>query len=67
MLVVEQIKKFRDNNDNIIGYRLRDFTPNGTKIHQIGLTPDYEVELPDVKEEKDFVDTQLNKAKELLK
>lgn len=30
MLVVEQIKKFRDNNDNIIGYRLRDFTPNGT-------------------------------------
>ena len=43
------------------------FTPKGTKIHQIGLTPDYEVELPDVKEKEDFVDTQLNKAKELLK
>ena len=44
------------------------FTPNGTKIHEIGLKPDYEVELPeDVKDEKDFVDTQLDKAKEILK
>lgn len=43
------------------------YTPNGTKIHQIGLKPDYEVELPEVKEEKDFVDTQLDKAKEILK
>ena len=43
------------------------YTPNETKIHEIGIKPDYEVELPqDVKDEKDFVDTQLNKAKELL-
>lgn len=28
MLVVEQIAKFRDEHGNIIGYRLRDFTPN---------------------------------------
>ena len=43
------------------------YTPNGTKIHEIGLKPDYEVELPEVKDEKDFVDTQLEKAKEILK
>lgn len=43
------------------------YTPNGTKIHKIGLKPDYEVELPEVKDEKDFVDTQLEKAKEILK
>lgn len=28
MLIVEQIAKFRDEHGNIIGYRLRDFTPN---------------------------------------
>ena len=44
------------------------FTPTGTKIHEIGLKPDYEVELPEeIKDEKDFVDTQLEKAKEVLK
>lgn len=42
------------------------FTPNETKIHKIGIKPDYEVELPEVEDEKDFVDTQLNKAKEIL-
>ncbi|MBR3697550.1 MAG: S41 family peptidase [Clostridia bacterium] len=43
------------------------YTPNGTKIHEIGLEPDVKVELPDIEDEKDFVDTQLNKAIELLK
>lgn len=43
------------------------YTPNETKIHGIGLKPDYEVEIPEYKDENDFVDTQLNKAKELLK
>ena len=43
------------------------YTPNGTKIHKIGLKPDVEVELPEVEDEKDFVDTQLNRAKEILK
>ena len=43
------------------------YTPNGTEIHKIGLKPDYEVELPEVEDEKDFVDTQLEKAKEILK
>lgn len=43
------------------------YTPNETKIHEIGLKPDYEVEIPEYKDEKDFVDSQLNKAKELLK
>lgn len=43
------------------------FTPNKTQINKVGITPDYEVELPEVENEKDFVDTQLNKAKELLK
>ena len=39
------------------------FTPNENKINKIGVEPDYEVEL-DVENE---VDTQLNKAIELLK
>lgn len=43
------------------------FTPSGTKIHEIGLKPDYEVELPEVEKEEDFVDSQLNKAQEILK
>lgn len=43
------------------------FTPKGTKIHEIGLEPDYEVELPEVEKEEDFVDSQLNKALEILK
>lgn len=39
------------------------FTPKENKINKIGITPDYEVEL-DV---ENMVDTQLNKAIELLK
>ena len=39
------------------------FTPNENKINKIGVAPDYEVEL-DV---ENMVDTQLNKAIELLK
>ena len=39
------------------------FTPTEQKINKVGITPDYEVDLPeDLKE-----DTQLNKAIELLK
>lgn len=43
------------------------FTPNETKIHKVGIEPDYPVEL--VKEEKDQeeIDEQLDKAVELLK
>lgn len=43
------------------------FTPNETKIHKVGIEPDYTIEL--IKEEKDQqeVDEQLNKAIELLK
>ena len=43
------------------------FTPNETKINKEGIKPDYEVELPEVENEEDFEDTQLNKALELLK
>lgn len=43
------------------------FTPKRTKINKTGIKPDFEVELPEVEKEEDFVDTQLNKAKELLK
>jgi carboxyl-terminal processing protease len=43
------------------------YTPNETKINKIGITPDYEIELEDVENEEDFVDTQLNKAIEILK
>lgn len=43
------------------------FTPNETKINKEGITPDYEVELEEVENEEDFVDTQLNKALEILK
>ena len=37
------------------------YTPNRNKINEIGITPDYEVEL------SDETDTQLKKAIELLK
>lgn len=49
------------------------FTPNGTSIHEVGVEPDYKIELPeeyrdsyasDIPEGKD---TQLNKAIEILK
>lgn len=43
------------------------FTPNENKIHKTGITPDYEVELPDVENDEEFEDTQLNKALEILK
>lgn len=43
------------------------FTPNENKIHKTGITPDYEVELPDVESDQEFEDTQLNKALEILK
>lgn len=43
------------------------FTPNGTKINKEGIVPDIEVELEKVEKEEDFVDTQLNKALEILK
>ena len=42
------------------------FTPSNTKINEIGITPDYEIDLPEVSSDEDFVDTQLNKAKEIL-
>jgi carboxyl-terminal processing protease len=41
------------------------FTPNETKIQKVGITPDYEVELPE--DENDKTDTQLEKAKSVLK
>ena len=42
------------------------FTPNETKINQVGIEPDYIVELPS-KDSGNTNDTQLDKAKELLK
>ena len=41
------------------------YTPNNTRIHEIGINPDYEVELPE--DANDDTDTQLEKAKEILK
>ena len=48
------------------------FTPKGTEIHKIGITPDYEVPLPEGDHGMyDFADTehdvQLNKALEVMK
>lgn len=40
-------------------------TPNGTKIHEVGITPDYEVE--DSRKENSETDAQLEKAKSVLK
>ena len=42
------------------------FTPKETKINQVGIEPDYTVELPS-KDSGNTTDTQLEKAKELLK
>ena len=45
------------------------YTPNKTKINKVGITPDYEVllETSITREPTDSNDTQLNKAKEILK
>ena len=45
------------------------YTPNKTKINKVGITPDYEVllETSITREPTDANDTQLNKAKEILK
>ena len=46
------------------------FTPNHNKIHEIGITPDVEMDLPEGKtlyDVEDKEDTQLQKAIELLK
>ena len=45
------------------------YTPNKTKINKVGITPDYEIllETSITREPTDANDTQLNKAKEILK
>lgn len=49
------------------------YTPNGISIHEVGVEPDFKVELPEqykenyISEIPDGEDTQLNKALELLK
>ena len=45
------------------------YTPNKTKINKVGITPDYELllETSITREPTDANDTQLNKAKEILK
>ena len=43
----------------------RYYTPSGDYIHEKGITPDYEVEL-DSKKAEEGIDTQLEKAKEVL-
>jgi carboxyl-terminal processing protease len=47
------------------------YTPLGKSINEIGITPDYEIELEIITNEKDeiieIIDTQFNKAVELLK
>ena len=46
------------------------YTPNGTSIHEVGITPDYEVELPEEYAQQTNIpaeaDTQLQKAVEVL-
>ena len=46
------------------------YTPNGTSIHGVGITPDYEVELPEEYAQQTNIpaeaDTQLQKAMEVL-
>ncbi len=46
------------------------YTPNGTSIHGVGITPDYEVELPEKYAQQTNIpaeaDTQLQKAVEVL-
>lgn len=44
------------------------YTPNKNKINKVGITPDYEVELDEelTSEDGTIVDTQLEKAKEIL-
>ena len=43
------------------------FTPNGINIHGVGIEPDVEVEYDSEAYAKDKTDTQLNKAKEVMK
>jgi len=45
------------------------YTPNNEKINKIGISPDYEVELPEADEnsEEEMTDTQLEAAKAILK
>ena len=44
------------------------YTPNETKINKLGITPDYEVKIDtDVEDGEEIVDSQLEKAVELLK
>lgn len=43
------------------------FSPSGEAIHEVGVTPDYVVELPQADENGDVEDTQLEKAIEVLK
>ena len=47
------------------------YTPNGNKVHKIGITPDVEVRLPEddpgIYEFADLNDPQLNKAFEVMK
>jgi len=42
------------------------YTPNNVKINKIGITPDYEIEISK-EDSENKIDTQLEKAKEILK
>lgn len=69
--VIQGIYLFNDQKTGIKVTIQEYFTPNHNKLNKIGITPDYEVELPE--EWKGYsnvdkeTDTQLNKAIELLK
>ena len=61
---VQQTNKLEDGS--MVKYTIaRWLTPNGECIDEIGIEPDYEVEL-EQDEEGNFIDTQLEKALELL-
>jgi carboxyl-terminal processing protease len=56
--------------DNGAGLKLttaKYYTPSGHDIHKKGIKPDVEVKLPKLQEDKEFKDTQLDKAIEIMK
>ena len=69
--VIQGIYLLNDNETALKVTIQEYFTPNGKKINKNGLTPDYEIELPDEWKGKTTVekqyDTQLIKAIEILK
>lgn len=68
--IVQQVVEFNGGETSLKVTTSKYYTPNGENIHKVGITPDYEVELNEELQDKEYskeLDNQYQKALEVLK